>query len=544
MNAALVVVIATLVLPPIVHGQTERWVYRYTGPYGGFDRANAVVYGDDGNIYAAGESDSTNSLGDFMVISLSSGGTERWRYRFNGSMDRADEATSIVYGANGHIYAGGFMDNTLMQGKFFFIASFTPAGTYEWSYWGILDEESQANSIAYGQDGNIYGAGFGNFQLQPPDWMVLSVNDSGDENWVNVYDGSANSSDIAHSIVCGADSNLYIAGSLRDTTSSNDFIVLSLAPDSAFRWLYSYNGPANSYDCGMAVTYGADDNIYAAGYSNNSDGNEDIAVVSVTSGGTERWVYCYDGGAGEEARSIVYGDDGNIYVAGYSEDSLTLCYDFVVISLTSGGAENWVHRYDGPGNDYDEAYSLVFGADGNIYAAGYSSDSLTYEDFTVICLTPAGTEAWVYRYDGPGNTSDCALSIDYGADGNLYAAGRSGNSLSSGAFTVISIAPPTGVAGENARVSASAAMMIAPNPFSYRTTVSFELTGETDLSVRVLDATGAAVRSLAAGRRSPGYYSIDWDGRNNAGELLPSGVYFVRCEACGHTFSRQLILVR
>ena len=62
--------------------------------------------------------------------------------------------------------------------------------------------------------------------------------------------------------------------------------------------------------------------------------------------------------------------------------------DLIVISLTTAGDTNWVYRYNGPGNGHDEAKSIVYGADGNIYASGSSFDSGTDYDFTVISLPP------------------------------------------------------------------------------------------------------------------------------------------------------------
>lgn len=47
--------------------------------------------------------------------------------------------------------------------------------------------------------------------------------------------------------------------------------------------------------------------------------------------------------------------------------------------------ENWVYRYNGPGNGFDVAGSLVYGADGNIYAAGYSYGSGTDIDVNKLC---------------------------------------------------------------------------------------------------------------------------------------------------------------
>ena len=116
-----------------------------------------------------------------------------------------------------------------------------------------------------------------------------------------------------------------------------------------------------------------------------------LVLFSIGTSQTERWVYRYNGPGygGDIANSLVYGADGNIYAAGLGWGGGT-AHDFTVISLTSTGTERWVYRYNGPGNSYDEAYSLVYGADGNIYIGGTSSG--TGYDFTVVSLTSTGTE--------------------------------------------------------------------------------------------------------------------------------------------------------
>ncbi|GAH84349.1 unnamed protein product, partial [marine sediment metagenome] len=98
-----------------------------------------------------------------------------------------------------------------------------------------------------------------------------------------------------------------------------------------------------------------------------------------------------------------YGLDGNIYVAGYSKETFNY-YDFLVMSITGAGDMNWVYQYDGPGNDLDYAYSIVYGSDGNIYAAGYSFGNS--RDFTVISLGPAGiNEGDISGSNGPTTVS-------------------------------------------------------------------------------------------------------------------------------------------
>ena len=62
------------------------------------------------------------------------------------------------------------------------------------------------------------------------------------------------------------------------------------------------------------------------------------------------------------------------------------------------------------------------------------------------------------------------------------------------------------------------------------------------LAVYALD--GKLVRELANGTRSAGFHTEDWDGRNNAGREMPSGVYLSRMIAGGYQGVQKMHLVR
>lgn len=55
------------------------------------------------------------------------------------------------------------------------------------------------------------------------------------------------------------------------------------------------------------------------------------------------------------------------------------------------GIEDWIYRYSGSGNGSDKAYSIIYAADDNIYAAGYCYGNLTNNDFVVISLDTTTT---------------------------------------------------------------------------------------------------------------------------------------------------------
>ena len=85
-----------------------------------------------------------------------------------------------------------------------------------------------------------------------------------------------------------------------------------------------------------------------------------------------------------------------------------------------------------------------------------------------------------------------------------------------------------------------------PNPFNPRTRIALTTTAQVRVSLRIYDARGAVVRNLKAQEvLAPGLHIFGWDGRNDAGGDLSSGVYFARATAEGEeALTQRLVLVR
>jgi len=87
-----------------------------------------------------------------------------------------------------------------------------------------------------------------------------------------------------------------------------------------------------------------------------------------------------------------------------------------------------------------------------------------------------------------------------------------------------------------------------PNPFNPATTVRLFLPGDpgqtVSLSLRVYDLQGRLVRTLFAGRTSPGWLSCRWDGCDRSGRRQASGVYFLRASTERAVVTRKMMLLR
>ncbi len=64
------------------------------------------------------------------------------------------------------------------------------------------------------------------------------------------------------------------------------------------------------------------------------------------------------------------------------------------------------------------------------------------------------------------------------------------------------------------------------------------------LSLTIYDVRGRRVRILMHEEIAPGSYTIHWDGRDNHGEHVPSGVYFYRLDSKDYRSTRRMLLVR
>jgi hypothetical protein len=88
------------------------------------------------------------------------------------------------------------------------------------------------------------------------------------------------------------------------------------------------------------------------------------------------------------------------------------------------------------------------------------------------------------------------------------------------------------------------ALRAYPNPFSRTATIEFELPRAMEAEVTVYDAAGRTVRALRAGQQTSGTHRFEWDGRDDAGRGVASGVYFVRVRSDVGTVSRKLVTLK
>ena len=86
-----------------------------------------------------------------------------------------------------------------------------------------------------------------------------------------------------------------------------------------------------------------------------------------------------------------------------------------------------------------------------------------------------------------------------------------------------------------------------PNPFNPETWIPYQLAQPSDVTVRIYASNGAVVRTLALGHQAAGRYqsrshAAYWDGKNELGETVASGIYFYTLTAGDFTATRKMLI--
>jgi flagellar hook assembly protein FlgD len=88
-----------------------------------------------------------------------------------------------------------------------------------------------------------------------------------------------------------------------------------------------------------------------------------------------------------------------------------------------------------------------------------------------------------------------------------------------------------------------------PHPFNPETGIPYQLRDGGEVTLRIYRSTGELVRELRLGYKPAGVYmsrdrAVYWDGKNESGEIVSSGVYFYTIQSGNFASTKKMIIVR
>jgi hypothetical protein len=133
-----------------------------------------------------------------------------------------------------------------------------------------------------------------------------------------------------------------------------------------------------------------------------------------------------------------------------------------------------------------------------------------------------------------GTIPDSTYHTVSAVDTDSYAGGYAATVLSD---------PATGTSGGVVRYN-NRLYQNVPNPFNPSTKIRYELRGRADVSLVIYDVAGRQVKRLVSAKETRGVHAVDWNGFNDQGQRVSSGIYFYRLQAGAFVQTRKMILLK
>ncbi len=425
MTRSLLLLVASLFISLPVYAQPvdTAWVRSYNGPANSYDEATAIAVDNSGNVYVTGGSENVAGDDDFVTIKYLANGDTAWLRTYNGPGNDGDRGNAVAVDASGNAYVTGNSKGSMSYDDYATI-KYYPNGDTAWvrRYNGLSDTSDAAWAVDVDQSGGVYVTGRAHDIEFYDDYVTIKYNPDGTWGWGAGYNGDAAASyDQAAAIQVDDSGYVYVTG--ESGITHRDYATIKYSPTGSRVWAKRYNGPGNDYDAAWAMAVDGSGNVYVAGGS--TGGSVDYATIKYNSNGDTAWVRRYDGPANDwdEAYAIAVDGSGNVYVTGFADGWIS--GDILTIKYYPNGDTAWVRRYSGSGDGFDGGLGVAVDDSGNVYVAGPGTGNGTGFDYTTIKYDSTGSIVWVQTYDGPASGSDWLAAMRIDAAGNVYVTGSS-----------------------------------------------------------------------------------------------------------------------
>jgi hypothetical protein len=280
----------------------------------------------------------------------------------------------------------------------------------------------------------------------------------------------------------------------------------------------------------------------------------DYATIKYNTHGDQQWINFYngDGSSVDEPVKIISDSSfTNIYVTGrsvgvgnkISYDYATICYN------AANGEELWTARYNGLNDGYDEATSITIdNKSGSIYVTGSSEGNNSSWDYVTIQYDTKGEAITETRYVENINKEYMCLFADVNLDksGNVYVSGL----IKGDDFTLITTIKyneddKTSVKKYTNKKIDYYLSPNYPNPFNCETLLDYYVPNKSMVSIEIFNVKGQHIKTLLNNDNiDTGHHTVKWNGTNENGCFVSSGIYMIVFKADDIIMKRKIMLIK
>ncbi|MBI3512198.1 MAG: SBBP repeat-containing protein [Bacteroidetes bacterium] len=356
-----------------------------------------------------------------------------WGQRYNGPNDNSDEAQAIAVDNSGNVYVTGYAFNA--NGTLDMVTiKYSPTGQQLWlqSYNGSANDNDQARDIKVDASGNVYVTGYSVETGTMGDITTIKYTSSGVQSWVAHFNNTLfNNYDEGNALVLDASGNVYVTGYETDTNYTYNFVTLKYDNSGNQLWVKTYDGPGHFNDESRDIDLDANGNVYVTGPSDTfyaAQPNADIVLIKYDNNGNFQWRRVYDspGHGYEWSKKLTIDRNNDIAVVGYGFVTGN-GNDYLILKWSSAGNFQWYQHYNYGPNTFEEPFEILSDSLNNIIVAGkgITSTSTNTNDYVTVKYNSTGTFQWASRYNGPANNEDRGLAATLDDSLNIFVTGYS-----------------------------------------------------------------------------------------------------------------------
>lgn len=517
------------------------WAKLYNGPANQQDSSVGIARNSLGMVFVTGWSLGTGTSFDIATLRYNPDtGDTVWVKRYSTNLE---ERVSAITCDNNAVYITGW--------------SFTPSrdiltvkydavtGELLWAktYAGTGNGGDYGYAIAVDAAGNVYVTGrsdIGGAQK----YTTLKYDAAGNmvPGWPSVYIGGLSTVfDQAQAVKVDNSGNVYVTGK-SGSAGFEDYLTLRINSGGIVDWAKKYNGNLNGEDNAVALVLdNSQANVYVAGFSFRSGGVQDYFTIRYSAAtGDSNASAVYNGPIASTDRLTAMTIDNlnNVYVTGFSSGSGT-GFDYATVKYNAALQQQWVQRTTNSGSDFPQSIA-VDNASGKVYVTGSSIGSGTGYDYLTISYESDGTLSWEKRDNGSASQNDYASGIVVGDTDRVFVTGSANFTGTGVAFYTLrysefnSIEPISGIIPLSFALKQN-----YPNPFNPATTIRFDISKSSFVTVSVFDVTGRELEVLASENVKAGEYRVVWDASKYS-----SGIYFYTLTAGDFRQTKKMMLIK
>jgi hypothetical protein len=420
---------------------------------------SSVAAASDGSVYAAGSIAGTGTY-DFgngktatgtygggdnsALVKYDSAGVAQWAETVTAGSDQSSFSSVSAAPDGSAVYAAGYITGT---------------GTYN-----------------FGNNVTVTGAFRGTFSSD--NLVLVKYDTAGVAQWARTVTGTGINYSVFNSVAVASDGSVYAAGYIGSGTYSfgNNVTVTGINTGYVFNIVlvkYDSSGNAlwaktvtagNSYSYFYSVAAAPDGSVYAAGFIAGAglydfgngitaqgafDRSNNVVLVKYNSSGNAQWARTVTGTEIDESifYSVSVASDGSVYAAGYVIGTNTYNFgnskavtgaftgdNLVLVKYDSTGLAQWARTVTTV-SSYSRFYGVSAAPDGSVYAAGYISETGTYNfgngviaagtsvySLVLVKYDSTGLAQWAQNVVG-GNDSSIFYGVSAAPDNTVYGAG-------------------------------------------------------------------------------------------------------------------------